>query len=222
MWDSTLFVPPFLAPTRVPQSPYEAVLVDRLSDLHPQLRTYFAAIPAGHVGRGSGVFSVVGTPRRWLWPILWVLQRQGVLFPVWENDVPFVVVNRPVVGGANAVAATRMFHTASGERTMVDAITAESTGLVDHLGHRRRYVAELDAEVVDGALRMASTKLSVRVGRSAIGIPSWIAPTVILTERFDDVTDSQHVAVAVNSRLLGRLYEYAGSFTYEVRPGETE
>ncbi|MBE7163154.1 MAG: DUF4166 domain-containing protein, partial [Williamsia herbipolensis] len=64
--------------------------------LHPRLRAYFAAIPPGHVGRGDGVFAVVGTPRRWLWPFLALFARDDVMFPVWERDVPFTVENRPV------------------------------------------------------------------------------------------------------------------------------
>ena len=40
-----------------------------------------------------GTFDRVGTPRRWLWPVLRVLQRRRILFPVWEHDVPFTIEN---------------------------------------------------------------------------------------------------------------------------------
>ncbi|WP_394768763.1 DUF4166 domain-containing protein [Lacisediminihabitans sp.] len=88
-------------------SPYRAVVGGALDGLHPRLRAYFGAIPVGSLGRGEGVFDVVGTPRRWLWPALWVLGRQGVLFAVWQRDVPFTVINRPIVdaAGRTAVAA---------------------------------------------------------------------------------------------------------------------
>ena len=204
-------------------SPYELVLGDRLAELHPRLQVYFGGIPNGQLGIGSGSFTVVGTPKRWLWPVLWGLKRQGVLFPVWERDVPFTVVNRPVrdSGDRVAVAAIRTFHLRAGSARMVDAITAEPSGLVDYLGARRRYIARLSADVVDGELRMTSTRLAVRAGNRELVIPSLLSPTVMLVERFDDVSDRQHVAVTVDAPLLGRLYEYAGSFSYEYRPGES-
>ena len=65
------------------RSPWEAALGDRLDELDPALRAYFSAIPDGSVGRGSGVFDQVGTPRRWLWPVLAILGRTGIVFPVW-------------------------------------------------------------------------------------------------------------------------------------------
>ncbi|HEY2555465.1 MAG TPA: DUF4166 domain-containing protein, partial [Diaminobutyricibacter sp.] len=100
-------------------SPYQAVLGDDLAGLHPRLQAYFSAIPADHHGFGRGVFDTVGTPRRWLWPALAVLGRAGVVFPVWQRDVPFTVVNHPVAdGGGPAITADRFFELAGGGRHM--------------------------------------------------------------------------------------------------------
>ena len=154
------------------RSPYElSTPPDVLARLHPRLSTYFGAIPPGHVGRGEGVFDVVGTPRRWLWPVLAWFARDAVMFPVWERDVPFTVENRParvgrgqaVQEGRVAVRAHRTFRFRSGTRTMVDAITAGPDGLVDHLGRRGRVSAllraEVDAQGPDaGALRLVRTR----------------------------------------------------------------
>lgn len=201
-------------------SPYELVLGPRLSELHPQLVTYFSEIPDGFVGIGSGVFITVGTPKRWLWPALWVLKRQGVLFPVWEHQVPFTVLNRPVRGsqGASVVAATRTFHFRSGDQSMVDSIAAGPAGLVDSLGRNGRYQAQLVARVTDGALEMKSQGVAVRIGRAVLRFPRLLAPRVHLSERFDDGEQNQHVSVTVVAPVLGRLYEYAGSFRYELKP----
>jgi hypothetical protein len=203
-------------------SPYEAVLGDAIAQLHPRLMTYFGAIPPGSYGVGTGTFDVVGTPRRWLWPVLWVLGRQGVMFPTWQRDVSFTVLNYPVVDahGHVAVVAIRIFHFEKGDRRMRDAITAESAGLVDHLGTVRRYVSALSGSVVGGSLRLTSTALFVRAGESRFRIPRVIAPTVTLVESFDDDIGSQRVSVTVDIPLLGRLYEYSGSFDYEIRRGE--
>ena len=117
-------------------SPYRAVLGAAFDELHPRLRAYFDAIPAGAVGRGSGVFETVGTPRRWLWPVLAVFARSHVMFPVWEREVPFTVENRAVTApdGSPAVAATRRFALRSGAATMVDEISVRRGAVIDRLG----------------------------------------------------------------------------------------
>ncbi|PZE65031.1 DUF4166 domain-containing protein [Curtobacterium sp. MCBD17_021] len=227
------------------RSPYElSAPADVLARLHPRLRTYFGPVPPGSVGRGEGVFTVVGTPRRWLWPVLALFARDAVMFPVWEHDVPFTVENRPVrVGrgagavdlapgpvpardaGRVAVRARRTFHFRSGDRTMVDAITAEPEGLVDHLGHRGRVSALLAVDVAAtgpdaGALRLVSTRVTVRALGRGWSLPAVIAPRVVLTERFDDDADVQRVSLVLSAPVLGTLYRYEGTFRYAVVPDD--
>lgn len=208
-----------MPPERVSRSPYELALGDQISELHPRLQSYFRGIPHGWHGAGAGTFQTVGTPRRWFWPVLWVLERQGVLFPVWEREVPFTVLNRPVcdADGNAAVAATRTFRTRARHRRMVDAITAEGADLVDYLGFHRRYRAHLAASVGAGALAMSTTGLAVRIRNTWLTVPRWIAPVVTLTERFDERSGLQQVAVITTMPVIGRVYEYAGSFEYELR-----
>jgi hypothetical protein len=227
----------------VSRSPYElSTPPEVLAGLHPRLRAYFGAVPPGHVGRGAGVFSVVGTPRRWVWPVLALFARDAVMFPVWEHDVPFTVENRPVhVGrgadsgrearppsgsvGHVAVRARRTFHFASGDRTMVDAITAEPEGLVDHLGHRGRLSALLAVTVPTtgadaGALRLASTRVTVRALGRGRSLPAVVSPRVTLTERFDDEADVQRVSLVLSAPVVGTLYRYEGAFRYAVVPDD--
>jgi hypothetical protein len=239
-------------------SPYELSAPGHvLARLHPRLRTYFAAVPVGHVGR-EGLFAVVGTPRRWLWPVLALLARDGVVFPVWERDVPFTVENRPArVGrgardgreagptpagsgasrsprsprsdvtaervGRIAVRAHRTFRLRAGDRTMVDAITAEPDGLVDHLGRHGRVSAALsiavDADGADaGALRLVSTSVTIHALGRGWRLPAGVAPRVVLTERFDDDADVQRVSLVLTAPVVGELYRYEGSFRYAVVP----
>lgn len=215
------------------RSPYElSTPPEVLARLHPRLRTYFAAVPPGHVGRGEGVLTVVGTPRRWVWPVLAWFARDAVMFPVWERDVPFTVENRPArvrrgpgtsLEARPAVRAHRTFRFRSGARTMVDAITAEPDGLVDHLGRRGRVSARLRARVDDtgpdaGALRLVSTRVTFRALGRDLRLPAALSPRVTLTERFDDEADLQRVSLVLTAPVVGTLYRYEGAFRYEIAP----
>lgn len=210
-----------------PRSPYELTAGSALDDLHPVVRKYVTAVPAGQRGYGHGVFEVVGSPRRWLRPLLKVLAAQNIAFPVWEKNVPFTVVNAPLIDrdGRTAVLAVRRFHLASGPATMIDAITAEradADGLVDHLGTHRLLRARLSARVVRGELHLQSTAFELRLGSRVIEIPALVAPQVTVVDRYDDTADggqgAQRVTVRVDAPVIGRLYEYTGTFHYELRP----
>jgi len=193
------------------ESPWRTALGDDFAQLHPRLLAYFSAIPAGRVGRGTGTFDRVGTPRRWLWPLLCVLERRRILFPVWEHDVPFTIENRP---DGSALRAVRTFHFVEGDRLMVDIVSTErdrlGDRLVDRLGDGGRLRTALTASVLDGALLLVSR--SARWGR----LPIPFAPRLRLIERFDEAVGRQHVALTLESALVGRIYEYSGHFDYRI------
>ncbi|KQO99867.1 DUF4166 domain-containing protein [Leifsonia sp. Leaf264] len=200
-----------------PLSPYERALGDAVESLHPRLRAYFAAVPVGRVGRGAGVFDVVGTPRRWTWPVLALLGRSGVVFPVWERDVAFTVENRATATGA--ITARRTFELAECARTMVDRVAFTPIGIVDELGGGRLggpVRAAFDVDVSDGALVLQSTRVGVRLAGLRIELPRCIAPSVRLVESFDDASERQRVAVTIDLPVIGRVYEYSGSFRYGI------
>lgn len=198
-------------------SPYRAALGTAFDDLHPRLQAYFDDIPAGAVGRGSGAFDRVGTPRRWLWPVLAVLAQAHVMFPVWERSVPFTVENRPVVvDGVPAVAAIRTFHLRGRPAAMIDEIRVEDDALVDRLGVPARVEARFSARVRDGGLRLRSNAVWLLVGRARVRIPRVIAPVVVLAERWDEQTERQLVSIAVAAPGIGRIYQYSGRFRYEI------
>lgn len=118
-------------------SVWELAAADVLPQLDAGLAGYFGALPDGKVGLGRGSFQQVGTPRRWLWPVLWLLAREGIVFPVWQQRVPFEVCNRPGHDrrGRATLSATRTFHFRNGSKVMPDSIAVEADGsLTDCLG----------------------------------------------------------------------------------------
>jgi hypothetical protein len=194
-------------------SPWEAALGGAIERLDPRLRAYFAAVPAGSEGIGEGVFDRVGTRQRWMRPILRLIGGPS-LFPVWAADVPFEVRNRAAGGGVRAERRIRL-----GERTLTmrDETVATTPGVVvDRIGRPPRIEAAFRPSVVDGGLRLDSFRVRLRLGPLVVPLGP-LAPHVALTERFDAEEGRQRVALHVDAPILGRIYEYAGSFTYAVR-----
>ena len=191
------------------RSPWQRALGASMADLDPGLRAYFGSIPDGYVGRGEGVFDVVGTPKRWLWPAFALLARDGVVFPVWEHAVPFTVTNRRTPRGT--VLATRVFRFPAGDAVMSDEIGMTREGLTDRLGRHGAVSARFDAAVVNGRLTLTSTEAVLRFGplRFPLGV---LAPRVSLVERTDGTR--QHVSLRMTLPLIGTIYEYSGSFSY--------
>lgn len=198
------------------RSPWERALGDQLDELGPALRRYFGAIPPGSVGRAIGEFDAVGTPRRWLWPVLAILARDSVVFPVWQKNVPFTVENRSTPRGT--IRARRSFHFASGERTMLDETGITRAGLTDRLGRRATVVAGLDATVVDGRLELRSTRATLRIAGARIPL-GFLSPRLTLVE--STVGEGQHVSLRLDAPIIGLIYEYAGSFTYAIEAEES-
>lgn len=201
------------------RSPWQLALGERYGDLHPRLVAYFAPIPAGFVGQGSGVFERAGSPHRWLRPLLALLADEGVLFPEWQRDVPFTVINRP---SATGVRAERTFLFDGGARAMRDHVVFVRGSLVDLLGAdrrgRSRIQAHLTADVVGGAVELRSSRVLVRLCGHHLELPAAIRPVVTLHEEWDDGIGAQRITLALDAPLFGRIYEYSGTFTYEVRP----
>ncbi|MEO8527497.1 MAG: DUF4166 domain-containing protein [Pseudolysinimonas sp.] len=197
------------APAR---SPWEIALGDRLGELDPALRPYFSVIHLGYSGIGEGEFEQIGTPRRWLWPMLWVLGRLGIVYPLWATDLPFEIRNsRPGDPADGILNGLRYYRFHGSYRTMSDQIRFGPHGLVDRFA-RGAIEMLFDADVIEGHLELRSKGAVLRVGKARIPIP--FAPRVHLVERYDG--ERQRVALTMDLPAIGRVYEYRGAFSYKV------
>lgn len=227
------------------RSVYEAVLGDDFARLDAQLQRYFGLIPAGHEGRGRGVYAWAGSRYRLLRPVLSWLAWRHILFPERGRNVPFTVVNRPE--GAEVLSARREFEFSHVTRVMEDTMSVVRTAgarprLVDRLGRRRGLEVELELSVDDGGLRMRSTRLALllrvprlptRGAREVRGadtasptrhlrIPVPRIVTMTLDERAHPEGDGrQCVDVRLRAPLLGDVFRYLGEFEYGIVPVST-
>ena len=128
--------------------------------------------------------------------------------------MPFTVRNRGVAG---RVIAERDFHLPAGTWTMRDAVAARAQGrVVDRLGTPETVAVLFDVDVVDGALTLRSVAVGIRWGRLRLRLPRPVAPRIRLTEGYDDAAGRQRVELTIGVPLLGRIYEYSGTFTYRI------
>ncbi|MFC4138953.1 MULTISPECIES: DUF4166 domain-containing protein [unclassified Microbacterium] len=199
-------------------SPYARALGSQLHQLHPSLQSYFSGVAPGRVGIGEGNFERIGTRRRWLVPFLRPLQRLGVLVAGWHTGIPLRVENRVVAGRA---VAKRTLRLPGGDWTMHDSVGLTPNGrLVDSLGAPATVSAAFDTRVADGAVLLRSRAVGLRLGRLRVWIPGVLSPVVRLREARDSATEAQRVDVTIDLPLIGRVYEYGGTFTYRIEEDE--
>lgn len=193
-------------------SVFEQVLGDRIEGLSPRIRPYCAAIPAGRQGVGRGVYRTAGLRVRALAPVFAWLAWRRIVFPEFGRDVPFTVVNRDDAG---ARRAQRTFDLPGVTRVMTDRMAVVDGRLHDRLGRRGGLEVRLAVEVVDGGLRMTSTRLWLRLGPLRLPLPPVAAVT--LDERTDpDDAALQRIILRLTVPLLGDVFGYDGRFAYGV------
>lgn len=195
---------------------YESALGEQFAELHPELRAIFSS-PGGWTGKGS--FDDVGCTRRFLAPFLLPLQRARVLVAGYRHGVDFTIDNETVVGdGESTVRAVRTLAwnkspRSIGSRTIVSHTTNNAAGLHDYLGSSASMRTAVSADVVDGALRLESQGLSVRVFSRWIPIPAPLAPATATVHRWDSARTLHHIDVEVALPLIGTAFVYRGYFT---------
>jgi hypothetical protein len=106
-------------------------------------------------------------------------------------------------------------------RTMEDTMLAGRDGLLhDFLGRRRFLEVSLRLEIsAEGWLRMRSVGTWLWLGRMRVPVPRILSAQVDLTEWWHAESASQRVDVTLTHPVLGRVFEYRGSFVYEPSGG---
>lgn len=195
-------------------SPYERALGERLRDLHPKTAWYFSTIPAGHVGVGTGTFDTAGTRTRWIRPLFRLTQRAQIAFSGWERDVPFRIENRTIQGRA---VATRWFDLPRGSWVMPDWVELTRDGILrNEVGRGLTAVTTFDISVDNGGVRLQTRRIGLRVGKIRVSAPRWLSPKISLTEGWDEALQRHRVAMTIDVPLIGRVYEYGGTFRYAI------
>jgi hypothetical protein len=191
-------------------SVYQRVLGDDFEKLDPRLRAYFSLPEPGAIGRGTGVYEVAGSRKRWLRPLFSYLAARRILFPEFGRDVPFTVTNVP--GPGDGLSSGREFHFPGQTRLMEDTMHVVDGRLHDFLGRSRGLEVRFVLHVRDGGLVMVSDASWLHLGPIRIPLAAVFSARVVLNEWWDG--DAQRVSVHLHNPLVGDLFEYVGRFTY--------
>ena len=94
---------------------------------------------------------------------------------------------------------------------MRDALRVIDGRLIERIGTGGLLEMTLDVLVDQGGMRLVSRGLSLRLGSLTVPLPPFAQVTV--DERADG--DRQRVDVRVRCPLVGEIFRYSGTFTYE-------
>jgi hypothetical protein len=199
------------------------LLGDHVDRMQPELSDYVDGVHRGDAGIGRGEYSFAGPSRGWLAPLFALAAPTHALFGERGRAVGLTVVNVPHrdAHGRVCLSSTRSFAFYGVTRTMEDTMLAGRDGLLhDFLGRRRFLEVSLRLGVsAEGWLRMRSVGTWLWLGRMRVPVPLIFSARVDLTERWDAESGSQGVEVTLTHPVLGRVFEYRGSFVYEPRGG---
>ena len=195
-------------------------LGDEAARLRPEVREYVAGPPEGRsLGRGRGVFEVAGSPYRKLAGLLRVVAGRDAALTSFERDVPFEIINRPVVSaGRLKLAAERRFDFSGGPQRFTDTLQVgvPAGTLVNIPGGSGRLEVLLACSVTAaGELRMRSVAARMRVGSRRVRLPRLFSVQAEVVDGWDAERARRTIDLTVRNPLLGTVLRYHGWFDYD-------
>lgn len=190
-----------------------AALGDDAQRLHPEI---LAQMRAGTtVDRAEGVFAVAGSRFGRLGALALPVVGPQMLVTRFGRDVPFTLttkVGRDAVGRP-VLDATREFRFPGATQRITDRLTPSVVpGLVRNLlGARGRVeLIEECSVTADGALRMRTRRIALRVGGRRFALRGILGISVDLVDGWDESRQRRTIAMRATHPLLGTVLEYRG------------
>lgn len=181
--------------------------------LHPEILAQLRSPGARSVARG--VFAVAGSRFRWLTRLSAPIVGPEAVVSRHENHVPFTVVTtagRDAQGRAT-LDTTREFRFRGGTQRITDRLVASSRpGLVRNLLGRSGRIELIERCDVtgDGALRMRTERIAVRLGGRRLALRGLLRLDVHVEDGWDAVEQRRTIRMRARSPLVGTVLEYRG------------
>lgn len=194
-----------------------AALGDDAERLHPEILAQMRA--AAEADSAAGMFTVAGSRFGRLTALASPVVGPGLLVTRFGRDVPFRI---DTVGGRSrsgrpTLAARREFRFPGKVQHITDRLTATGhPGLLHNaLGIRGRVQMLEECSVTpEGALRMRTRAVALRVGRHRIKLRGMLRLDVDLVDGWDDAEQRRTIAMRATSPVLGTVLEYRGWYRF--------
>ncbi|MDF2507727.1 MAG: hypothetical protein K0Q52_1586 [Microbacterium sp.] len=202
-----------------------AALGDVAERLHPEILAQMR-VDAG-TDSAAGVFTVAGSRFGRLTALAFPMVGPGLLVTRYARDVPFridTVAGRSQSGRATLVAR-REFRFPGKVQHIEDRLTVTGRPGVLHnaLGVRGRVEMLEECSVTpEGALRMRSRAVALRLGRRRIPLRGLLRLDVDLVDGWDEAEQRRTIAMRATSPVLGTVLEYRGWYRFKETPGSAE
>ncbi|KJQ54532.1 DUF4166 domain-containing protein [Microbacterium sp. SA39] len=181
--------------------------------LHPEILTQMqAVVPAD---RAEGVFAVAGSRFGQLGALALPVVGSQMLVTRFGRDVPFTLSMRAERDalGRPTLDTTREFRFPGSAQRITDRLTTSVVpGLVRNLlGARGRVELIEECSVTDeGALRMQTRRIALRLGGRRFALRGILGISVDLEDGWDEVHGRRTISMRARHPLLGTVLEYRG------------
>lgn len=194
-----------------------AALGDDAERLHPEILAQMRV--EGESDSAEGVFAVAGSRFGRLTGLASPVVGPGLLVTRFARDVPFRIdtVAGTSRSGRATLAATREFRFPDATQHISDRLTATARPGILHnaLGVRGRVeMLEECSVTAEGALRMRSRAVALRIGKSRVLLRGILRLDVDLVDGWDDGEQRRTIAMRVMSPVFGTVLEYRGWYRH--------
>ena len=198
-----------------------AALGDDAARLHPRILAQMREDPP--VDRALGVFAVAGSRQGLLALLAMPLVGPRLLVTRFGRDVPFTLTeeSRSDDEGRPLLESSREFRFRGSTQRVDDRLvaTGRPRELRNSLGAWGRVELVLDCSVTaDGALRLESRQVAVRLGRRRVVLRGPLRIEVTVEDGWDDRQARRTIAMRTRSPLTGTVMEYRGWYRLEQEP----
>lgn len=200
---------------------YEVLLGEHFSKLHPKLQERYR-LPLNEEFFATGVMHSIQSGHKILHPVYKLFTRTKFLFPESGDNIPFSISNRSYLNELlqGEVYWERVFYFPNATRKFNAKMTVDLNRKVvkDYLGDPAIFYSDLEFRVTaEGFLLIQSGEQRVVIGRREMGLPKIFTGRVTVIEGYDEKLDVYTIHVSIFNDFIGRMMQYAGTFSPSAR-----
>ncbi len=196
---------------------YEQALGEEFNKLHPRIQERFGFDSKAEVASiGHGVMDYIWFSKLATIPLQLGTMR-NIMFPQSGKTIPFTIENYAYRDrfGRETVTWNRRFKFQNKLRkfdaTMI--YSRKRNRIVDYLGNKQHLAVDLSISVAsNGGIRIRSGDQRFYEGWLQFRFPRTLTGVAEVCEWYDDTEEQFKISVEVRNPLIGRVFQYKGSF----------